>query len=150
MKVALLAATALLVAGCMGNGNSKSSGGTTTPTTTTSGPPQTFLTVVIWPRGKKHRSTVYRLACRGGEKAPGQTRPIPNKASSCRRVLRLGAEGFAASPSNVSCTQVYGGPAIAEVTGLLEGRLLKASFTRTDGCEIARWNRVRFLLPGVS
>ena len=27
--------------------------------------------------------------------------------------------------------------------------LVRASFSRTDGCELARWNRVRFLSPGV-
>jgi hypothetical protein len=151
MKVAILAVTALLAAGCMGS--SKSGEGTTTtsappPPAATTGPPQTFLTIVIWPFGKKKRPEVFRLACRGGEKAPGNAaRPVPNKTASCRRLLRLGAKGFAAVAPNVACTQVYGGPAIAEVTGLLNGKLLKARLTRTDGCEIARWDRVKFLLP---
>jgi hypothetical protein len=151
MKVAILAVTALLAAGCMGS--SKSGEGTTTasappPPAATSGPPQTFLTIVIWPFGKKNRPKVFRLPCRGGENAPGNAaRPVPNKAASCRRLLRLGPKDFAPVRSNVACTQVYGGPAIAEMTGLLKGRLLKARFTRTDGCEIARWDRVKFLLP---
>jgi hypothetical protein len=91
---------------------------------------------------------VFRLSCRGGENAPGgATLPVPNKAAACRKLLRLGAGGFAPVPSNVACTAIYGGPAIAEVGGLLNGQLLKARFTRTDGCQIARWDRFKFLLP---
>jgi hypothetical protein len=151
MKVAVLAVTALLAAGCMSS--SKSVGGTTTtPTTTaaattTSGPPQTFLTLVIWPRGKKYLPKVFRLSCLGGATAPGPSRPVPHRAAACRRILRLGAKGFAPVARNVACTQIYGGPQIAEVVGLLKGQLLKATFTRTDGCEIARWDRFKFLLP---
>jgi hypothetical protein len=43
---------------------------------------------------------------------------------------------------------VYGGRAVAKVTGLIGGHPVNARFTRTDGCEIARWDRLGFLLPG--
>src|SRR5204862_197447 len=46
-----------------------------------------------------------------------------------------------------ACTQLYGGPQEALVTGRLRGRLVHADFSRKDGCEIARWTRVGFLLP---
>lgn len=148
MRVAVLAVMALLAAGCM---NSSSSGGsaTTTPNPQPSGAPQTFLTVVIWPKGKKGRDRpqVFRLSCRGGEAAPGPTKPIPNKPRACRRVFALGVKGFANPARDVACTQIYGGPQVAEVSGSIEGRLVKATFARADGCEIARWNRFRFLLP---
>ena len=57
---------------------------------------------------------------------------------------------FAPTPKNVACTQIYGGPQKALVTGRFRGTLVRASFSRTDGCELARWNRVRFLFPGVA
>jgi hypothetical protein len=42
---------------------------------------------------------------------------------------------------------VYGGPATARVTGMWQGRGVDASFERTDGCEIARWNALVPALP---
>jgi hypothetical protein len=59
---------------------------------------------------------------------------------------RLTADDLRPVPTDVACTQVYGGPATARVTGTLEGRRVDASFKRTDGCEIARWDRVQGLL----
>ena len=41
---------------------------------------------------------------------------------------------------------IYGGPQVALVTGTLRGVKVWARFRRRDGCEIARWNRVAFLL----
>jgi hypothetical protein len=34
------------------------------------------------------------------------------------------------------------------VRGSLRGSSVTATFTRTDGCQLQRWNRVRFLFPG--
>jgi hypothetical protein len=50
-------------------------------------------------------------------------------------------------PENIACIEIYGGPQVARVTGTFRGRRVWATFRRTDGCEIARWNRVRFLFP---
>jgi hypothetical protein len=48
------------------------------------------------------------------------------------------------------CTEIYGGPQVALVTGILAGRRIWARFQRRDGCEIARWNRLApWLLPAV-
>jgi hypothetical protein len=44
------------------------------------------------------------------------------------------------------CTQQYGGPQIAVVTGIFHGRPVSSIFRRTDGCEIARWNAMAPLL----
>jgi hypothetical protein len=43
---------------------------------------------------------------------------------------------------------IYGGPQEALVTGRFRGNLVRAHFSRKDGCELARWNAVRFLFPG--
>jgi len=45
------------------------------------------------------------------------------------------------------CTQIYGGPEEARVTGTFRGRSIDARFNRVNGCEIARWNRVAVLFP---
>jgi hypothetical protein len=56
---------------------------------------------------------------------------------------------FRPVPAGVACTQIYGGSQTALVTGTFRGRRVRATFNRHDGCEIARWNAVRFLFPTV-
>jgi hypothetical protein len=45
------------------------------------------------------------------------------------------------------CAQLYGGPMTAVVTGTYDAHTVWARLTRRDGCAIARWNKVGFLLP---
>jgi hypothetical protein len=72
---------------------------------------------------------------------------VPRPAAACRRLATTGRALFAPTPPGVACTQIYGGPQIAVVTGTLAGRRLWARFMRRDGCEVERWNRIAFLLP---
>jgi hypothetical protein len=71
---------------------------------------------------------------------------LPRAAEACRRLAGL-ANPFAPVPKDAVCTQIYGGPQTARVTGRFRGRIVWVRFTRRNGCEIARWNRVRFLFP---
>lgn len=41
----------------------------------------------------------------------------------------------------------YGGPATARITGTWAGRPVDATYDRTNGCAIARWDRMVPLLP---
>ncbi len=41
-----------------------------------------------------------------------------------------------------ACTEIYGGPETAHVTGKLNGRRVDASITRNDGCGIADYEAV--------
>jgi hypothetical protein len=68
---------------------------------------------------------------------------LPHPAAACRRLARSKAP-FAPTPKDTACAQIYGGQ-VALVRGRFRGRPLVARFSRTDGCEIARWNRVAFL-----
>jgi len=36
---------------------------------------------------------------------------------------------------------------VAAVRGLFRGRRVRATFTRRNGCEVARWSRLAFLFP---
>jgi hypothetical protein len=103
---------------------------------------RTVLTIRVWPRGKQRASRPQRwtLAC---EPARGT---LPRAARACRRLLAL-RRPFRPVPRGIACTQIYGGPRVAEVRGRLRGRPVAARFKRTDGCEIERWNRVGFLFP---
>ena len=46
------------------------------------------------------------------------------------------------------CTEQYGGPQQALVTGRFEGHSVWAMFSATNGCQISRAKRIAFLLPG--
>lgn len=65
--------------------------------------------------------------------------------AACRS---LSAARLAPVSPNVACTQIYGGPATARVRGTLAGKPVDAAFSRTNGCEIGRWQRNAALLRG--
>ena len=64
----------------------------------------------------------------------------------CGAVAKLTADNFAPTGSDVACTQQFGGPETATVTGTLHGEKVDASFSRENGCEISRWQHVEPLL----
>jgi hypothetical protein len=103
-------------------------------------PPSTDLAITVWPAGKAGASRGWTLQCdpNGGT--------LPNRDRACEQ---LGATDspFARPPRDALCTEIYGGPAVAEITGIRQGRRIDAQFTRVDGCEIARWDRHAFLFP---
>jgi hypothetical protein len=73
---------------------------------------------------------------------------VARPGSACGRLLSGGRALFAPTPPGTACSQIYGGPQVAVVSGTLDGRRLWSSFHRRDGCEVTRWNRVAFLLGG--
>jgi hypothetical protein len=104
----------------------------------------TSLHITVWPHGMGHPGKKeYTLRC-----APAAG-TLPKRAAACTKLLPL-RRPFAPTPPGMACTQIYGGPQEALVTGRLRGKLVRAPFGRKNGCEIARWNRVRFLFPGVA
>jgi subtilisin inhibitor-like len=129
VRFAALGFIALLATGCSYRGASSGSGSATSATA---------LTIAI-SAGKQDRVTqVWTLRC------PDQG-TLPNPRRACERLEALD-DPFAPVPKDVACTEVYGGPEIAVVRGRFRGQQVSAEFTRTNGCEIARWNKVRFLL----
>ena len=104
--------------------------------------PGADLRIAVWPQGTDDGGArVWRLRCgpAGGT--------LPRPAAACTRLSSL-QRPFAPVPKDVVCTSIFGGPQVARVTGTFERRRVWATFKRTDGCEIARWNRHRFLFPG--
>jgi len=101
----------------------------------------TSLNVTVWPDGQgQPGKRTYTLRC-----APlGGT--LPKRAEACTKLTAM-TRPFAPVPKNTACTDLYGGPQEALVTGRLRGYSVRATFSRTNGCEIGRWNRVRFLFP---
>ncbi|GGV40026.1 SSI family serine proteinase inhibitor [Streptomyces spectabilis] len=87
----------------------------------------------------------YELTC-GLE--DGGTHPAP--AEACEHLDGLASEGrdpFKPVERGVMCTQQYGGEQTAHVTGTWQGQPVEASFKRTNGCEISRWNTLVPVLP---
>lgn len=77
----------------------------------------------------------------------GEATTLPHPEAACEAVKRLGAAFFNAQPDpNRMCTQQYGGPQTATVKGTVDGHRVYASFSATDGCEIARWNALEAIL----
>ncbi|WP_411278139.1 SSI family serine proteinase inhibitor [Gaiella sp.] len=75
------------------------------------------------------------------------TGSVPSPAAACRRLQILGPAAFRPTPPDTACTEIYGGPSTARVTGTYFGSRLWVRLGRANGCEIGRWQRVAFLLP---
>jgi hypothetical protein len=84
------------------------------------------------------------LTLRCAERATGTVR---RPMIACARLQRLGPAAFRPTPPNAACTEIFGGPSTAKITGTFLGFPLWVKLGRGNGCEIARWQRVAFLLP---
>ena len=71
----------------------------------------------------------------------------PDAAAACEHLTGLD-DPFAPLPGDVACTEQYGGPPTAHVTGLWYGEDVDLELSRTDGCRISQWDSLVPLLPG--
>jgi Subtilisin inhibitor-like len=70
---------------------------------------------------------------------PGGDHPDP--AAACAAIAKA-QQPFAAVAQDQICPQVYGGPQTATVEGTWNGQQVSATYKRTDGCEIKRWEQM--------
>ena len=99
------------------------------------------LTITYWSQGRTAgpaRKWTLRCAPAGGTH--------PHAASVCRKLGTM-SNPFAPIPKDAVCTEVYGGPQVALVTGTFRGRAVWIQLARRNGCEIARFKRLGFLVP---
>jgi len=101
------------------------------------------ITVVVDATGKGATST-FTLTC---EPAGGDH---PDVEAACTAIASAGgAAAFDPTPQDVACTELWGGPQTATVTGTVDGATIDAQFSRTNGCEISRWDHLEALFgPG--
>jgi hypothetical protein len=78
----------------------------------------------------------YTLKC----DPPGGDHPQP--AEACKALAAAGAKVFEPVAKDQVCTDLYGGPQTATVKGTYKGDEVDATFARTDGCEIDRWEQL--------
>ena len=126
-------AVAVLAAALVGCGSDSSAG--------TGG--DTRLTVTYWPDGPQggtKRTWTLRCDPVGGS--------LPRPAAACRKLAADPAAVAEPVPPSTVCAQIYGGPQTARVTGRVDGELVSTAFSRTNGCEISRWDALwPWLLP---
>ncbi len=72
--------------------------------------------------------------------------PEPAKAAQVRSASGLRPADFEPVPDDVACTELFGGPETATISGTLERERVEGRFSRQDGCAIARWEKVSALL----
>ncbi|WP_329367193.1 subtilase-type protease inhibitor [Streptomyces sp. NBC_00669] len=72
--------------------------------------------------------------------------PGPDPTTACAHLAEIGGP-VPAVPSGQMCSMIYGGPQSARVTGVWQGQAVRESYRRTNGCEVARWNRMVPALP---
>jgi Subtilisin inhibitor-like len=97
---------------------------------------ETSLEVTLWPNGRGA----------GGEQKvvlscdpPDGDHPQPDEACAA---LEAGEGALEPVPGDAVCTQIFGGPQEAHVAGVVRGRAIDATFNRSNGCEIDRWDRL--------
>lgn len=90
------------------------------------------LTVTVRSAAGKAEQT-FRLRC----DPPDGDHPDPDAACAA---LRSASAALRPVPKDQGCTEIYGGPQTATVRGRWRGEPVDARFSRTNGCEIARWD----------
>lgn len=105
-----------------------------------SGP--TELAITVWPDGaNRDVSKSYTLRCA----PPAGEHPDP--AAACAVLVELGVGAFAPLAPDMACTEIYGGPQAAAVRGTVAGAPVDMTLSRTNGCNIARWESLRAVVP---
>lgn len=132
-----LAILPALIAGCAGGSDE-----TVTPAgqeSQTGAPVSTDLTIVVDDGNGK--TETWTLTC---DPAGGTH---PDTAAACAALEAKGKTALPPVPKDRMCTQIYGGPQTAKITGTWNDEPVDASFSRKNGCEISRWTALTGLLP---
>jgi len=69
----------------------------------------------------------------------GGNHPHPQEACAA---LFAEEDALQPVPGDVACTQIYGGPEEARIAGVVRGNAVDSTFSRNNGCEIDRWDRL--------
>ncbi len=85
-------------------------------------------------------TTTTKLTC----EPTGGDHPKPDDA--CAALAAAWPSAFEPVAKDLACTEIYGGPETASVSGTIDGKPVNAQFKRNNGCEIARWEQVQSLL----
>ena len=96
--------------------------------------PETQLTIRVDPDGD------------GPEPAEQARISCPGEDPACAAAEQLRPADFEPTADDIACTEQFGGPQTATISGSLEREKVDGRFSRQDGCAIARWDKVAPLL----
>jgi hypothetical protein len=122
MRIALLLLAFALVAGC---GGTEAAGDDR--------PPRYDLTITFWPTGRDGDSREATLTC----DPDGGSHPDP--VSACDALLE-NEDALKPVARDLACTEIYGGPQLATISGTSTVTPVDALLSRENGCQIARWD----------
>ncbi|MFJ2619914.1 hypothetical protein [Glutamicibacter sp. NPDC087344] len=109
--------------------------------------PSADLNIVIRDDGKSV-SHEYRLLCNADQVLEGST--LPTAKAACELLVAQPSILTEPADPNRMCTEIYGGPNTAEVTGTLNGKTVNTSFDRHNGCAIGDWDNAAPLIGDAS
>jgi hypothetical protein len=130
--VVLLFASLSLLAGCASSGGSAAGGGISQA--------DDDLLVHV-DRGDGSPAEDWTLSCLGAVQGTH-----PDVEAACAHLAGL-QDPFAPPGDDVACTEQFGGPQTAHVSGRWNGEPVDLDLARSDGCLIAQWDRLGPLLP---
>lgn len=106
-------------------------------------PPALELSVA-YDAGDGSAPVTWTLVC--GDPARGTH---PDAEAACAHLQEL-EEPFAPLPADRVCTEQYGGPQTARVTGRWDGEPVDLELTRSNGCSISQWEGLVPLVPAAT
>jgi hypothetical protein len=102
---------------------------------------------VDYVRGRGSRHQIAHVRCTGSvARTDGFLRRVGAGRACARARAIVGLLAGQPDPHR-ACSQIYGGPERALVTGSIGPRRVRHGFARTNGCGIADWRRAMPLLP---
>jgi hypothetical protein len=133
----------LLLAGCAAPAGGDSDAGSTTSTSTSADAQADNDLLIVLDRGNGTEPERYTLTCVGVPEGDH-----PEASAACAHLEGL-EDPFAPLPTDLACTEQYGGPETARITGRWQGADVDLGLSRTDGCRIAQWESLGPVLPPV-
>jgi len=138
---AALGAVAVLAAAC---GSQTAAGSPAGPGSGASKPGSSSLTITV--AASRHANPRrWTLTC--GPEGDHGTHPQP--ALACAALARV-KEPFAPVRIGVMCSMIYGGPQIASITGTWDGTRVAATYSRVNGCQVQRWDKIGKVLGPIN
>jgi hypothetical protein len=99
------------------------------------------LAIIIIP-AEGEPEVSHTLVCEAGIPAAESSHPAPEAA--CAALKQNAALLSDPTPRpDQACTQQYGGPQKATITGMVDGVPVDSDFARTNGCEISAWDAAK-------
>jgi hypothetical protein len=137
----------LSVAALSGCGEADDPAAPRTAATTTTPASGEIELKVEYAAGAGAARTTGELVCRAGEmRATGALFDGKAPAALCAQARALTNLLTTQPDKDRMCTQIYGGPETARVTGTIDGTKVDRRFTRTNGCEVADFSAAAGLL----